>query len=106
MSKESITYATDMIVKLLIAVCTILIGLAQNQLEKMSDDISRLTLAVAEVSKDASLATHAIQRMDRQLSANENKDAQEHKELHITLRKLRESIDEARQKSGLGPTRY
>jgi hypothetical protein len=105
MSKDSVAYATDMIVKLLIGVCTILLGLAQNQLEKMSADISRLTLAVAEVSKDASLATHAIKAMDRRLSQNETTDSLEHKELAITLRKLRESIDEARQKTGLGPTR-
>lgn len=105
MSRDNVTYATDLVVKLLIGICTVLLGLAQSQLEKMSDDISKLTLAVADVSKDASLAAHAILTLDRRLTESEAKDAQEHKELHMTLRKLRESIDEVRSKQGLGPTR-
>lgn len=106
MSKESFTYATDMLVKALIGVCTVLLGLAQKQLETMSNDISRLTLAVAEVSKDASLATHSIQVLDRRLTATELQDTEERKEFYLVIRKIRESLDESRTKQGLPPTKY
>lgn len=100
------TYATDLVVKLLIGVCTVLLGLAQSQLEKMSNDISRLTLAVADVSKDASLASNSIQTLDRRISANETRLDGEYKEFLRITRKLRVSIDECRSKQGLPPTDY